>query len=71
MGRLFADCYAPRALGSFLRTFTFGHVRQLGVVAPRFLSGLAANTPVVVGMDGDVLVDLDDIIIDIHGLWKQ
>ena len=29
MGRLFAFCYAPSTLGSFLRTFTFGHVRQL------------------------------------------
>ncbi|GAB7003708.1 hypothetical protein JCM18899A_11790 [Nocardioides sp. AN3] len=29
MGRLFARAYAPSTLGSFLRKFTFGHVRQL------------------------------------------
>jgi hypothetical protein len=29
MGRVFARAYAPSTLGSFLRAFTFGHVRQL------------------------------------------
>jgi hypothetical protein len=29
MAKLFAACYAPSTLGSFLRQFTFGHVRQL------------------------------------------
>ena len=28
MGKAFAHCYAPSTLGSFLRQFTFGHVRQ-------------------------------------------
>jgi hypothetical protein len=37
--------YAPSTLGSFLRTFTFGHVRQLDAVATRFLCGLAERTP--------------------------
>jgi hypothetical protein len=41
MGRVFAHAYAPSALGSFLRTFTFGHVRQLDAVASRFLVALA------------------------------
>jgi hypothetical protein len=27
MGRIFAKAYAPSTLGSFLRAFTFGHVR--------------------------------------------
>jgi hypothetical protein len=27
MGRLFARIYAPSTLGSFLRAFTFGHIR--------------------------------------------
>lgn len=71
MGRLFTACYAPSTLGSFLRQFTFGHVRQLDAVAARFLSGLAANSPVVTGMDGDVLVDIDDTIIEVHGYRKQ
>jgi hypothetical protein len=28
MSRIFARAYAPSTLGSFLRAFTFGHVRQ-------------------------------------------
>ncbi|TYC95452.1 IS1380 family transposase, partial [Arthrobacter echini] len=38
MKRLFSSCYAPSTLGSFLRAFTFGHVRQLDAVASRFLA---------------------------------
>ena len=45
MGRVFADAYAPSTLGSFLRAFSFGHVRQLDAVASRFLTGLAAAGP--------------------------
>jgi hypothetical protein len=41
MGRVFARAYAPSTLGSFLRAFTFGHVRQLDAVASRFLLALA------------------------------
>ncbi len=37
MRRLFAGVYEPSTLGSFLRSFTFGHVRQLDAVASRFL----------------------------------
>ena len=33
MGRLFTDVRAPSTLGTFLRVFTFGHVRQLDAVA--------------------------------------
>ena len=41
MGRMFTGAYAPSTLGSFLRSFTFGHVRQLDAVASRFLLTLA------------------------------
>ncbi len=44
MGRVFARAYAPSTLGSFLRAFTFGHVRQLDAVASRFLVALAGLT---------------------------
>ena len=37
MRRLFAGVRAPSTLGTFLRTFTFGHVRQLDAVASRLL----------------------------------
>ena len=35
MARLFGGVRAPSTLGTFLRTFTFGHVRQLDAVASR------------------------------------
>jgi hypothetical protein len=39
--KVFTGVRAPSTLGSFLRAFTFGHVRQLDAVASRFLTGLA------------------------------
>ena len=36
MPRLFAGVRAPSTLGTFLRAFRFGHVRQLDAVAARF-----------------------------------
>ena len=36
---------APSTLGTFLRVFTFGHVRQLDAVAARVLAGLASRSP--------------------------
>jgi hypothetical protein len=65
-------------LGSFLRAFTFGHVRQLDAVASRFLVGLAEQTALI-GPASDpatdtsrlVLVDIDDTIIEVHGYSKQ
>jgi hypothetical protein len=75
MGRLFARAYAPSTLGSFLRAFTFGHVRQLDAVAARFLTGLIGQTPLLdtAGSDpsGPVLVDVDDTIVEVHGYAKQ
>ena len=72
MGAVFDKPYAPSTLGSFLREFTFGHVRQLDAVADRLLARLHARTPLLAGIDGStVLVDLDDTIIEVHGYAKQ
>jgi hypothetical protein len=73
MSRVFARAYAPSTLGSFLRAFTFGHVRQLDAVASRFLTRLADRTPLVGSETADdhVLVDIDDTIIEVHGYAKQ
>jgi Transposase DDE domain group 1 len=82
MGRIFAEAYAPSTLGSFLRTFTFGHVRQLDAVASRFVGALAGLTRLFgitgtpgqageVGSDGYALVDVDDTIVEVHGHAKQ
>ncbi len=64
MNKVFDSAYAPSTLGAFLRSFTFGHVRQLDAVASRLLSRLA-------GIGGDVLLDIDDSINEVHGYAKQ
>jgi hypothetical protein len=71
MGRVFDHPYAPSTLGSFLREFRFGHVRQLDAIAARMLTGLHTHTPVLDGIDGAVMVDIDDSIIEVHGPAKQ
>ena len=71
MSAVFDRPYAPSTLGSFLREFSFGHVRQLDAVASRLLTGLAQHTPVLAGINGPVMVDLDDTIIEVHGYAKQ
>jgi hypothetical protein len=73
MGKIFTACYAPSTLGSFLRSFTFGHVRQLDAVASRLLVNLAGQAPIVpASADGGmVFVDVDDTIIEVHGHQKQ
>jgi hypothetical protein len=70
MGRIFANAYAPSTLGSFLRAFTFGHVRQLDAVASRFLTNLSAQVSLT-APGQRVMVDLDDTIIEVHGYTKQ
>ena len=73
MKRLFTSCYAPSTLGSFLRSFTFGHVRQLDAVASRFLANLAGRAPLLGSPAASdfVFVDVDDTIIEVHGYAKQ
>ncbi|WP_405656504.1 hypothetical protein [Streptomyces sp. NBC_00079] len=58
--RLFAGVRAPSTLGSFLRSFTHGHVKQLHAVARRFLPELAAHTGLLSGAESVAHVDIDD-----------
>ena len=71
MKNLFAGAYAPSTLGSFLRAFTFGHVRQLDALAARWLVNVAAVAPIASGIDDYALVDIDDTIKEVHGYRKQ
>jgi hypothetical protein len=71
MPRLFTDVRAPSTLGTFLRLFTFGHVRQLDAVAARLLARLAAATPILPGADQIALLDLDDTVRQTYGYAKQ
>ncbi len=71
MDRLFNGVRAPSTLGTFLRAFTFGHVRQLDAVASRFLVGLARNAPILPGAGQGCYVDIDDTIKATYGYQKQ
>jgi hypothetical protein len=71
MDRLFTGIRAPSTLGTFLRSFTFGHVRQLDSVAAAFLANLAGSTPLLPGAEQIAFLDLDDTIRETHGYAKQ
>jgi hypothetical protein len=59
---------APSTLGTFLRSFTFGHVRQLDRVAET-LMGRAWAAGAGPG-DGPMTIDLDSTICEVHGHHK-
>lgn len=67
MTRVFTGVRAPSTLGSFLRAFTHGHVKQLHAVARRLLTQLAAHTPLLPGADCVAYVDIDDTIRRTYG----
>ena len=71
MGRLFTDVRAPSTLGTFLRVFTFGHVRQLDAVAAQLLTRLTAATPILPGLSTVAFVDIDDTVRQTFGYAKQ
>jgi hypothetical protein len=71
MGVLFTGARAPSTLGTFLRAFRFGHVRQLDAVAARVTARLARVTPLLPGADQVAYVDVDDTVKRVHGYAKQ
>lgn len=71
MRRLFTGVRAPSTLGTFLRSFTFGHVRQLDAVASRLLINLARRAPLLAGAGELAYVDVDDTVKPTFGYTKQ
>ena len=72
MDKLFAGSRAPTTLGTHLRAYTFGHVRQLDAVASRTLVGLADQVPALLaGADQVAYLDVDDTIRATHGYAKE
>jgi hypothetical protein len=71
MGRVFTGVRAPSTLGTFLRAFRFGHVRQLDAVAARFTAGLAQRSPLISGAEPVAYLDVDDTIRATFGYAKQ
>jgi hypothetical protein len=71
MGRLFTGARAPSTLGTFLRAFRFGHVRQLDAVAARFAAALARHAPIISASEPVTYLDIDDTIRATFGYAKQ
>ena len=72
MTKVFGGVRAPSTYGTFLRSFTFGHVRQLDAVHTRTLAGLARCVPrLLAGTDAMAFIDIDDTIAQVHGYAKQ
>lgn len=60
---------APSTLGTFLRSFTFGHVRQLDAV---IAAAMARAWSLGVGPgSAPMTIDLDSTIVEVHGDHKQ
>jgi hypothetical protein len=71
MGALFGGIRAPSTLGSFLRSFTWGNVLQLGKVNRLMLGELARRAPLLPGKDVLAFVDIDAQQKRVYGHKKQ
>lgn len=67
MDRAFTGVRAPSTLGTFLRRFRFGHVRQLDTVAARFRAAPCSAAPIIAGDTPVAHVDIDDTVRVTHG----
>jgi hypothetical protein len=71
MAVAFDGVRAPSTLGTFLRSFTHGHVRQLHGVHRQVLVDLAAAVPLLPGADVLAFVDVDSTHRQVYGYSKQ
>ncbi|MFC3350021.1 IS1380 family transposase, partial [Streptomyces echinoruber] len=71
LSRLFGGVRAPSTLGTFLRAFTWGHVRQLQSAARAFTCTLAAHTGLVPKRDEVVFVDIGSKVKQVCGPAEQ
>lgn len=71
LGQLFSGARAPSTVGTFLRSFTWGHARQLESVARQVTIGLAATTPLLPGAEQMMFLDADSTLGEVFGHAKQ
>jgi hypothetical protein len=71
MGRLFEGVHAPSTAGSFLRSFSWGHVRQLEAAGRDLLVELADRTPLLPGAGTLTFIDVDSLLRRCYGHAKQ
>ena len=67
MTEVFGGIRAPSTLGSFLRSFTWGNVRQLDAVARQLLAELASRAPLLPGADVLAFADMDSMQKRVYG----
>jgi hypothetical protein len=67
LAALFGGIRAPSTLGSFLRSFTWGNVLQLGKVNRLLLAGLARRAPLLPGKDVLAFIDIDSMQKRVYG----
>ncbi|MEZ5381525.1 MAG: transposase [Microthrixaceae bacterium] len=61
---------APWTIGTFLRSFAFGHVRQLDAVNSRLLANAWADSAGPKQVE-DLVVDLDSTVTEVYGKHKH
>ena len=71
MSIAFTGIRAPSTTGTFLRSFTHGHVQQLNAVHRGALIELAQHTPLLPGSDQLVFLDIDSTHRQVYGHAKQ
>ena len=71
MAELFGGIRAPSTLGSFLRSFTWGNVRQVDAVGRRLLAELAGQAPLLPGREVLAFIDMDSTQKRVYGHAKQ
>ncbi len=71
MPDLFGGTRAPSTLGSHLRSYTWGNVRQLEAVNRLLLGELARRAPLLPGRDTLAFVDIDAMQKRVYGRRKQ
>jgi hypothetical protein len=71
MAEVFGGIRAPSTLGSFLRSFSWGNVRQLDAVARRLLVSLASAAPLLPGAGVLAFIDMDSMQKRVYGHAKQ
>ena len=71
MDTLFGGIRAPSTLGSHLRSYTWGNVRQLEAVNRQLLAELARRAPLLPGKDVLAFVDIDSMQKRVYGHKKQ
>jgi hypothetical protein len=71
MDVLFGGVRAPSTLGSHLRSYCWGNVRQLEAVNRQLLAELARRTPLLPGKEQLAFVDIDSMQKRVYGHKKQ